>query len=176
MIKEGGKRTRAEESGEDYSSPSDQAEEASGESSESESESSELDDAANASTSNENEKEASHKKVRLQVMNYPFSQEVLKDDDVEMWLVRVPRYDAFVTGLSGREIEIVERKDGEETTKDGEITGRLKGYYGFRDYGSVDANERAAFVVKDSLGREKLEIGRFCSRKLEKVSCLFRLD
>lgn len=176
MVKKGTKGTNAEESAEEYSSAEDQAEETSGkssessESSESESESSEVDDAANASTPNVDEKEATYENVRLQVMEHPFSQEVLKNDDVELWLVRVPRYDAFVTGLSGLEIDIVERSSGEEALRDGEITGRLKGYYGFRDYGSVDVNERAAFVVKDSAGREKLEIGRFCNRNLEKES------
>lgn len=137
-------------------------------SSQSESES-EMDDEGNSSAAKE--EEVTYRRVRLQVMDYPFTQEVLKGDESELWLVRMPRYDAFVTGLSGREIEITENEAGKAIVRDGEITGRLKGYYGFRDYGSEGVNERAAFVVKDGSGKEKLEIGTWCTCICENRCC-----
>lgn len=101
-----------------------------------------------------------YEQVSLKVMDEPFSQQVLEAGDSELWLVTIPRYQAFKNTLEGAEISYFDRGP-EANGCEGQIAGNLVGFYGFRDFGPVDPRQRAAFVVKDDKGEPVLRIGEF---------------
>eukprot|EP00177_Eucheuma_denticulatum_P006903 GFKZ01012560.1.p1 GENE.GFKZ01012560.1~~GFKZ01012560.1.p1 ORF type:complete len:399 (+),score=46.68 GFKZ01012560.1:295-1491(+) len=114
----------------------------------------------------ETEDTAEYEPMKLQVMGRPFSQDLLTDEDNELWLVRIPHHDTFIKALDDRDIHVIE-KEGSAGRRKGSVTGRLKGYYVFGDSGVVDKNQRAVFVTKGRDGRERMEIAKPFARSMQ---------
>jgi len=100
--------------------------------------------------------------AELSSSEVPITSEMLCSEDVELWLVRVPRHHTLRGNLVGSDVEIVEGAAGDvqkDSITDRKV-GTLRGSYVFRDHGNVrDAELRAAFVIQDSKNQARLEIG-----------------
>lgn len=82
--------------------------------------------------------------------------EELEDEDVELWLVRIPRHRTLTDDLVGAKFRMA--LDSEKGLD--RLAGGLKGSYHFRDQGSApDKNLRATFVVPTADGDGKLHVG-----------------
>lgn len=95
------------------------------------------------------------------------SKEDLEDDDMELWLVRIPGHDTLIESVVGSNVTV----SGDSTTnlpsrnkskRDGygNKCNRFTGSYYFRDHGSAGLeNMRAFSVVKDDDGEASLYPG-----------------
>lgn len=84
-------------------------------------------------------------------------------DDVEIWLVRVPRHEVLRKGLVGKEISITDLDTVLQDCAGGVAAGVVKGNYIFRDHGPLNEIDapRPVFVQGSSDGSAKLQVGTF---------------
>lgn len=98
------------------------------------------------------------------------SADELNDDDVELWLVRIPTHDTLIESICGKSFSVVEdgpqqvsrprKKSRVEVDGYGEKRNRLKGSYYFRDHGLSGLDTiRAVSVVKTDTDEAGLCVG-----------------
>lgn len=95
--------------------------------------------------------EIAYDDVTLELPDHPVSEADVADDDVELWLVRVPKHDSLVDALVGKTISTSVAR-GKRATGD-TLAGRVRGSYNFRDHGATPTRGmRAVFVVPKTDG------------------------
>lgn len=102
--------------------------------------------------------------VELDAVESHMSSQDLESEDVELWLVQVPRHDTLLSSLKGSRIKIPksENKSSAKGQAFNKKLGVFKGSYMFRDRGlEGQKNLRAVFVDKDEEGKPSLNVGTF---------------
>lgn len=118
------------------------------------------------------EQNIQYEDVELDPSALPLSPAVLEDDDVELWLFRIPTHEPLLDEIVGKSIRVHDGSSSAPRQTDGKI-GDLKGGYSFRDHG-VQGTElmRASFVVNDAHGNPQLRMSSLPSLSFLLFACI----
>lgn len=98
----------------------------------------------------------------LEPLNNEAFMNTLKDEDTELWLLRVPRHSSLRNDLVGSDIFVDSDESLCDSSTSGREAGSFKGNYVFRDHGPAGNNDpRPVFVVRNETGKACLQVGKY---------------